>query len=401
MQLVEQHVIRKGDARYEAIDQAAFASKNLYNAANYEIRQVFIFQGLYLNYNTMHQLMKAHPAYKALPAKVSQQVLRTLDKNWQSFFRAEALWREHPEKFLGRPSLPKYKDKQQGRNLLIYTIQAISKPALRQGFIQLSGLSIRITTAHQNVDQVRIIPRHGFYVVEVVYEQEPVQAAVDPTLYAGIDIGVDNLATLTSNKKGFVPRIVNGRPVKSINQFYNKRKAELDEKLMKMDARRHHSHRRQRLTTKRTRRINHYLHTASRRIINLLVEEGIGTLVIGKNPNWKQEVEMGKRNNQQFVAIPHARFIEMLAYKAELLGIQVIITEESYTSKCSFLDNEPMKKQESYAGKRVKRGLFRASDGRLINADVNGSANIIRKVAPNAFADGVEAVVVRPVRLSA
>lgn len=401
MQLVEQHVIRKGDARYETIDQAAFASKNLYNAANYVIRQAFIFQGVYLNYNTMHQLMKAHPAYKALPAKVSQQVLRTLDKNWQSFFRAIAEYGEHPEKFLGRPCLPKYKDKQQGRNLLIYTIQAISKPALRHGFIQPSGLPIRIKTAHQNVDQVRIIPRRGFYVVEVVYEQEPIQADVDPTLYAGIDIGVDNLATLTSNKQGFVPRIVNGRPVKSINQFYNKRKAELDEKLMKMDARHRHSHRLLRLTTTRTRRINHYLHTASRRIINLLVDEGIGTLVIGKNVNWKQEVEMGKRNNQQFVAIPHARFIEMLAYKAELVGIRVIITEESYTSKCSFLDNEPLKKQETYAGKRVKRGLFRASDGRLINADVNGSGNIIRKVAPNAFADGVEAVVVRPLRLRA
>lgn len=401
MQLVEQHVLRKSDARYEAIDQAAFASKNLYNAANYEIRQAFIFQGVYLHYHQMHQLMKAHPAYKALPAKVSQQVLRTLEKNWQSFFRAIAEWREHAEKFLGRPCLPKYKDKQQGRNLLIYTIQALSKPALRQGYIQPSGLSIRIKTAHQNVDQVRIIPRHGFYVVEVVYEQTPSQANVDPTLYAGIDIGVDNLATLTSNKKGFVPRLVNGRPVKSINQFYNKRKAELDENLMKMDARRRHSHRLERLTTRRTRRINHYLHTASRRILNLLVEEGIGTLVIGKNDGWKQETNMGKRNNQQFVAIPHARFIEMLAYKAELVGIHVIITEESYTSKCSFLDNEPLNKQESYAGKRVHRGLFRASDGRLLNADVNGSANIIRKVAPNAFADGVEGVVVRPLRFCA
>lgn len=401
MQLVEQHVIRKDDARYEAIDQAAFASKNFYNAANYLIRQSFIFQGVYLNYNQMHQLLKAHPAYQVLPRKVSQQVLRTLDKNWQSFFQAIAEWREHPEKFLGRPCLPKYKDKQQGRNLLIYTIQAMSKPLLRQGFIQPSGLPIRIKTSHQNADQVRIIARHGFYVVEVVYEQEPIQADVDPTLYAGIDIGVDNLATLTSNKQGFVPRIVNGRPVKSINQFYNKRKAELDEKLMKMDARRRHSHRLERLTTTRTRRINHSLHTASRRIVNLLVEEGIGTLVIGKNANWKQEVEMGKRNNQQFVAIPHARFIEMLAYKAELVGIRVLITEESYTSKCSFLDNEPIRKHETYAGKRVKRGLFRASDGRLLNADVNGSANIIRKVAPNAFADGVEGVVVRPLRFCA
>ena len=123
-------------------------------------------------------------------------------------------------------------------------------------------------------------------------------------------------------------------------------------------------------------------------------------LVIGKNPNWKQEVEMGKRTKQQFVCIPHSRFIEMLAYKAELVGIQVLLTEESYTSKCSFLDSEPIKKQESYAGKRIKRGLFRAADGRLLNADVTGSANIIRKVAPNAFAEGVEGVVVRPLRLA-
>ncbi len=397
MQLVEQHVIRKGDARYEAIDQAAFASKNLYNAANYEIRQAFIKEGVYLNYHEMHRRMKSHDAYKALPAKVSQQVLRTLDKNWQSFFKAIAEWREHPEKFSGRPSLPRYKDKQTGRNLLVYTIQALSKPALRQGCIQPSGLPIRIETKHQHVDQVRIIPRYGFYVVEVVYSREPVQADVDPTLYAGIDIGVDNLATLTSNKKGFVPRLVNGRPVKSINQFYNKRKAELQSRLGHDGT----SNRIERLTNKRTRRINHYLHTVSRRIIDLLVQEGMGTLVIGKNPEWKQEVEMGKRNNQQFVCITHARFIEMLTYKAELVGIRVIITEESYTSKCSFLDHELIGKHETYAGKRVKRGLFRASDGRFINADVNGSANIIRKVAPNAFADGVEAVVVRPVRLRA
>lgn len=167
----------------------------------------------------MHQLMKAHPAYQALPRKVSQQVLRTLDKNWQSFFRAIAAWRDHAEKFLGRPKLPGYKDKSQGRNLLIYTIQAMSKPALRQGSIQPTGLPIRAATNHQDVDQVRIIPRHGFYVVEVIYKQEPVQADVDSTLYAGIDIGADNPATLTSNKQGFVPRIVNGRPVKSINRF--------------------------------------------------------------------------------------------------------------------------------------------------------------------------------------
>lgn len=397
MQLVEQHVIGKSDPRYTGIDAAAFASKNLYNAANYEVRQAFIFQGVYLNYHEMHRRMKSHEAYKALPAKVAQQVLRTLDKNWQSFFKAIAAWREAPSKFLGRPKLPKYKDKHHGRNLLVYTIQALSQPALRHGCIVPSMLPISIETKHQHVDQVRIIPRHSFYVVEVVYEQEPVQADVDPTLYAGIDIGINNLATLTSNKKGFMPRLVNGRPVKSVNQFYNKRKAELQSQLGHDGT----SNRIERLTNKRTRRINHYLHTASRRIINLLVQEGIGTLVIGKNPNWKQEANMGKRNNQQFVCIPHARFIDMLTYKAELVGIAVLITEESYTSKCSFLDKEPIKKQETYAGKRVKRGLFKASNGRSINADVNGSYNIIRKVAPDAFVQGSRGWVVHPLPLVA
>jgi putative transposase len=300
--------------------------------------------------------------------------------------------------------MPKYKDKQKGRNILIYTIQAISKPALREGRIVPSGLPIEVQTRHTTVDQVRIVPRHGFYVVEVIYEQAEIQAPVDPTLYAGIDIGLDNLATLTSNKVGFVPRIVNGRPLKSINQYYNKRRADLQSQLKDNKGTSNCMHR---LTNKRTRRIDHYLHTASRRIIELLISEGIGTLVIGKNPLWKQEVEMGKRNNQQFVCIPHARFIDMLTYKAKLVGIHVIVTEESYTSKASFLDCDPipvygnLEGEPAFSGKRVSRGLYKAGSGRKFHADVNGSYNIIRKVAPDAFGKGVEdVVVVHPMRLA-
>lgn len=400
MQLVEQHVIKQTDARYQAIDQAAFASKNLYNAANYVIRQSFIHEGVYLCYEEMHACMKSHETYKALPRKVSQQVLRLLHKNWVSFFKAITAWKEDPSQFLGHPSLPKYKDKQHGRNILVYTIQAMSKPALARGMIVPSGLPITIETRCTSVDQVRIVPKSGYYVVEVIYEQAETQADVDPALYAGIDIGIDNVATLTSNKVGFVPRIVNGRPLKSINQYYNKRRADLQSKLAKVDEKRHTSHRMERLTTKRTRRIDHYLHTTSRRIIDLLVSEGIGTLVIGKNPNWKQEVNIGKRNNQNFVSIPHACFIDMLTYKAKLVGIGVIITEESYTSKCSFLDNEPIGKHEAYCGKRVKRGLFQASTGQHINADVNGSYNIVRKVVPDAFGQRDRGCVVHPTRLA-
>jgi putative transposase len=200
--------------------------------------------------------------------------------------------------------------------------------------------------------------------------------------------------------------------VKSINQFYNKRKAELQSQLRRKGT----TKRMERMTNKRNRRIDHYMHTASKRIIDLLVKEGIGMLVIGKNDGWKQEVNMGKRNNQNFVQVPHARFIAMLTYKAELVGIQVKIQEESYTSKASLLDLDPLPvhdpnnsdEKHKFSGKRIKRGLYRAKDGRKINADINGSGNIIRKVAPDAFSEveGVEdgkavlaSLVVHPVRL--
>jgi putative transposase len=308
MQLVEQHIIHKGDSRYEVIDQAAFASKNLYNLANYHMRQSFIHTGKYMEYAQVYHLVKQTDAYKSLPRKVSNDVLRLLGKNWKAYRKALAAWSEDPSQFLGRPCLPKYKDKQKGRNILIYDIQALSKTALRKGVIAPSQLGVTIPTKQQNVKQVRIVPRHGHYVVEIVYDRVEQPAQVSPSLVAGIDIGLNNLATLTSNQPGFTPLLVNGRPLKSLNQYYNKRRADLQSKLGTTGT----TNRMERLTNKRTRKINHYLHTQSHRLIEHLVENGIGTLVIGKNANWKQEVNMGKRNNQQFVQIPHARFIDMV-----------------------------------------------------------------------------------------
>ncbi len=331
MQLVEKHMISKTDARFALIDRATFASKNLYNAALYEIRQHFIFCGKYLSYNQMDKRMQKHEAYRSLPRKVSQQVLKLLDKNWQSYFAAIKAYEEDPSKFLGHPKLPGYKDKKEGRNVLVYTIQAISQPALRLGIIKPSQLGIEIRTRHRNVDQVRIVPKKSeCYVVEVVYTQVEEQKEVNPSLAAAIDIGVNNLVALTSNKRGFIPRLVNGRPIKSVNQYYNKHVSKLQKN---MSSNHHTSRRIECIAAKRTRRIDHYMHTVSRRIIDLLVSEGIGTLVIGKNPNWKQESNMSKRNNQHFVQLPHARFIDMLTYKAKLVGITVLVQEESYTSK--------------------------------------------------------------------
>jgi IS605 OrfB family transposase len=390
MQLVEKHMISTSDPRYAAIDKAAFASKNLYNAALYEIRQHFIFAGKYLNYKQMDKIMQTHETYRMLPSKGSQQVLKLLDKNWTSFFEALRAYEEDPSKFLGRPKIPGYKDKKGGRNILVYTIQAISSKFLKHGIIKPSRLGIEIRTKHKNVDQVRMVPKKsGCYVVEVVYTQKEESQHLNHSLVAAVDIGVNNLVALTSNKGGFIPRLVNGRPIKSVNQCYNKQVKKLQKKL---SSHHHTSRELERGASKRTRRIDHYMHTTSRRMIDLLVQENIGTLVIGKNPCWKQEAAMRKKDNQHFVQISHARFIDMLTYKARLVGLKVILQEESYTSKASFLDLDPMlvfgeeaDVKPVFSGRRVKRGIYQSKSGITLNADVNGSYNIMRKALPNVF----------------
>jgi putative transposase len=406
MQLAEQHVIERNDPRFALIDEAAFQSKNLYNAALYMVRQAFILEGRYLNYHKMDRLMQKHEAYQALPRKVSQWVLKGLHHNWLSFFESLKAYRQDPSKFTGRPQLPRYKHKTKGRNLLVYTIQAISKPELEQGIIKPSQLSISVKTKQQCIKQARIVPKNGFYVVEVVYEREPIRAQVDPALCVGIDLGITNLAAIASNRVGFSPRLVNGRPLKACNQWYNKRIKELRKLLPKEDRERVTRHM-ELITNKRNRQIDHYLHTASRRIIDFLVEEGVGTVVIGLNPLWKQEVKLGTRTNQNFVSIPHSRFIDMLTYKAALVGVQVEVREESYTSKASFLDLDPIpdykpdEEEHLFSGKRFGRRnrLYRSKNGKVISADVNGAYNILRKSRPDAFAEGIVGYVVHPIRL--
>jgi putative transposase len=418
MQVTEQHVIDRSDPRFAIVDAVAFKSKNLYNAALYEMRQAFIFQGKRLFYKQMDKLMQQHEAYRALPAKVSQQVLKQLDTAWESYFKACEVYREDPSKFTGHPKLPKYKHKTEGRNLLVYTMQAISggqtggKKTLQRGIIQPSQLPIGIQTKQDSstIDQVRIVPRNGHYVVEVIYSKGPVQARIDPSFCVAIDLGVTNLAAITSNRESFSPRLVNGRPLKAWNQWYNKRMKELKLCLPKEDRERV-TKQMERITNTRNRQVNHYLHAASKAIIDFLVKEGVGTIIVGKNPLWKQEAGMGRRNNQNFVSIPHARFIDMLTYKAALVGIQVEIWEESYTSKASFLDLDPIPTYKpgnetvyTFSGKRIgrRKRLYRTKDGHIICADINGSYNILRKRRPDAFSEakGVAGYVVRPLRLA-
>jgi putative transposase len=396
VQLVEQHRIDRHDPRFAAIDAAAFASKNLYNAALYLTRQAFIHQSRVISYEDLARDMKTAEAYRALPAKVAQWVVRQVTLAWKSYFAACAAWEADPSRFLGHPKLPKYLDKQ-GRNLLTYTEQAISRAPRNRGYVVPSGLAIRVETRQAAIDQVRLVPHASHYTVEVIYERLVIPADVDPARTVGIDIGLNNLAAVTSNQPGVMPFLVQGRPVKAINHWYNKRRAQLQAKL---PAGVNASRQLDILTDKRQRQITSFLHVASRRIVQWLVGQCIGTLVIGKNDGWKQAIGLGKRINQNFVFVPHARFVQMLEYKAALVGIRVIVTEESYTSKCSFLDLEPIGKHEVYAGKRVKRGLFRANTGRCLNADINAAFNIMRNVVPNAFGNGIGGVVVHPVRIA-
>jgi IS605 OrfB family transposase len=399
MKLVQRHLIKSSNKDYKKIDKLAFLSKNLYNCAVYINRQAFFNHQPFLTMTDLHHQLKTSVDYQALPAKVSQLILKQVEKTFKSYCQAISQYKKNPDKFTGCPKLPRYKHKEKGRNLVIYNYQAISKKALKNGLIQPSGTNLKFKTELKEVAEVRIIPQIGAYCLEIVYEHPEIEKKKGNRC-AFVDLGLNNLAAITSNNPEFQPTLVCGRALKSCNQKYHKTLARLKSEL---PAHQKTSKRIQGLTLKRNCKVDYYLHTASRYIINLLEIHQINLLVIGQNQGWKQNINIGDKNNQSFVNIPHAKFIEQLTYKANLVGIEVITTDESYTSKCSFLDLEPIQKQESYLGKRVKRGLFRSSTGYLYGADINGSLNIGRKVVGEvAFSENpIERFVVNPVRVKA
>lgn len=416
MQLTERHIINNSHSLYKECDELCFKSKNLYNYALYLIKQEINKtieekeNGLrenihYLNYYDINKIMiqTQQPDYVALPRKVSNQTLMALDRNWKSFFKSIRDYKKNSSKYYNAPKPPKYLHKICGRFLTTYEKGAISKTYLKNNIISLSGTNIKLKTKQTNINQVRIVPLLDQYVIEVIYTKEDVIKLSDNQKYLSIDLGINNLATITTNIKKIKPLIINGKPLKSINQYYNKHNSELKSILEKRNKKKQ-SKQLNKLTIKRNNKINDYLHKASRHIVSLAKEKEINTIIIGKNENWKQNSNIGKNNNQNFVNIPHSRFISMIRYKSEKEGINIILQEESYTSKASFfnLDEIPTYKKSledkySFSGYRVKRGLYKLKDDkRTINADVNGSYNILRKAIPNAFADGIEGFAVIP-----
>lgn len=380
MKLVERHIIKKSHKYYNELDHICFLSKNLYNSTLYTVRQYYFKNHKYLNYYEVNKQFTQDKQidYCALPRKVSKLVQQLVDKNFKSFFSLLKLTKT--KKYNKPIHIPKYLDKVKGRQITTYTHQAISFK--HKGYIRLSGTDVEIKSDKQNIKFVRIVPKNGYIVVEVGYELEPLSLISDNNRYASIDLGINNLATITSNVHN--PIIINGKPLKSINQYYNKQIAYY-KSILQIINNQFTSNKLKSLGRIRNNKINDYFHKASHYIVNHLVSNNINTLIIGYNERWKQDTNIGKVNNQKFVQIPFLKFVQMLEYKCKLVGINVIRQEESYTSKCSFINRDYIPTYSvndnlfNPSGKRVHRGLYKNNNGIYINADVNGSYNILRK----------------------
>lgn len=407
MQQIEKHMIKKGHPYYNMFCMYTHLAKNLYNHANYLVRKEFIESGKWLRYQDLDKLLKEDlefQDYRNMPgAQCAQQILRLLDANWNSFFKTIKDWSKNKDKYSGKPKLPKYKPKN-GKFVLIVTNQQVKqKDGLLHFPKSFCGFTVkpRCVTLNnfEKINQIRIVPTNQSFCLEVVYSiSVDNELCSDNGRYMSIDLGLDNLATVVTNA-GLNPIIINGKGLKSNNQYYNKKKAHYQSVSKRMNNQ-HYTNRLYRLTQKRNLKIEDYLHKASRYIVDFARNNQISVIVIGNNTNWKQFCSLGKRTNQAFVSIPHQKLIDKICYKAKLCGIQVILTEESYTSGTSFLDNELPEKAYYNKKRRVKRGLFVSNNGIKINADVNAAFQIMKKVFPNVFADGIEGVVLHPVRVS-
>jgi len=392
-------------AQYEHLRGLCQVSKNLYNQALYAVRQEFRNTGKYLSYGETDRLMKQTANlegginYRMLKAGVSQQILRRLDKNYRSFF---SLLKTCPDM---NPRPPKY-IRTDFYNL-IYDSQRFQ---VRDGLVILDKtVSVRIPSriAGKKIVQVEIIHKFRQFNACFVYEDDTVYGRIEPNgRVAGIDLGLNNLAAVATS--GGDAMLINGRPVKSINQFYNKKLAGIKSELKKRNGR-EWSEKAQKLTEKRNNKIADYQHKASRKIVNFCLEREISAVAVGDVSKSVNGISLGKRTNQNFVNVALGQFANKLGYKLEAHGIKVVKADESYTSKASFADNDPLPekyepdKEHHFSGKRIKRGLYRTAEGLSVNADLNGAFNIIRKAVPEfdfqKLKDGIEGLFIPHCRL--
>lgn len=373
------------------------ASKNLYNQSLYEIKKSLKDENKFLFYSDLEKMMKSKQNlegdinYRLVgKAQVAQQCIKTLDKSLKRYFKANSEYKKNPSKFLGKPKLPNYckEDVKQ----LIFTNQACS---IKQGkifFNKATFIKIPQYDKYKNLilnfNQIRVNPKYNGEILEceIIYTVENNFEELDYDRYSSIDLGVDNLVTLVNDYSN--PIIYSGKQVKSINQYFNK-EISIIKGEVKKSQNKNTSKKLVALNDKRNKQINDIFHKVSRHIVNQLIKNKVGNLVVGYNKEWKDSINLGHKTNQTFVQIPYLKLINYLKYKCEKVGIKFQTNEESYTSKCDSLSLEKIGKHEDYLGKRIKRGLFQSSTCKLINADVNGSLNIMRKVVDDSYVNKI------------
>ena len=392
MRLVERHIVR--DNRFEDICQK---SGLLYNYVLYQVRQD-VFSGDYLKeYDLSTKLGRENQFdFRNLPTHVSQQVVKQVFQNITSWVRSKKDYENNPSKYKSKPKLPGYK-RGKKQNMLVFTTFACR---IKDGYIHFVKNivePIKTNIGNNKLCQVRIVPQATCYVVEVIYEKKEIDLQLDKSNILSIDLGLNNFCSCISNVE-IVPFIINGKIIKSFNQWFNKIRA----KLMGFVGDKGTSSRLKWLNNYRNFWIEDKIHKISRYIVNFCKENNIGSIVIGLNKGWKQGINLGKKTNQKFVEIPFSKLIDKITYKGKLIGINVQTTEESYTSKIDHLAFETLKKQEVYLGKRKKRGLFQSSVGKLLNADINGAIGIGRKVFGDSYVNEIidSGLAFNPVRVN-
>ena len=392
---MKQHIRKLSNGQFDLLRAMCYHSNSLYNCGLYTIKEYYNQTTKYLGYNELYKIMKDNIHYKAIPAKMAQQTLRLVDKDYRSFFAL--LKRKNSGQYGSNVSEPKFKKPRSLFNLILPNDQI----NVRNGMMKITkDIKIPFSFVIQGkIKQAVIKPKMNgkYFEINIAYdENEPeTQIKTQKDHILSIDLGLNNLATCYSNVGRDV--IVNGKPLKAYNQFYNKRKSKMKSEV-KIKNGKHYNQKLRKLDINRSNFVKNFIDQSVNLIKKEVIDQKIYKVIIGYNETWKTGINIGKKNNQNFTAIPHFSLKEKLKNKLEEIGVEVIFHEESYTSKCSALDKEYIKKHEKYLGRRVKRGLFESSKGDVINADINGAINIMRKVIPDVicFTKGIERCIVHP-----
>ena len=387
MNLTEKEVIYPTDERFDLIKELCHLSKNLYNASLYDVRQYYFETKSYRTWQSQKPIFTKtkNPDYYALQSNVAGEVLMQVGRQFVSFFN---------NKSNKKKRIPKYKDKN-GYNVVAFPKITISKQIEFDNDKEIytytlcrRSYNIKIQSTKSNIKMVKFVYDEVNNLIKCfkIYEVEQPKLKKDNSRYLSIDPGLNNIVSIYNNI-GIRPLLYNGRPIKSINQYYNKTTAKLRSEL---PANVKSSKRLKQLSFKRNNKIDYEMHKISTHIINEAVKNNISKIFIGNNIDWKKEINMGRRNNQNFVNIPYTKLFQQLSYKGLLNGIEVIFTEESYTSKASFFDKDELpvygeSDNHKFSGRRIKRGLYKDNKGNIWNADLNGGGNIMRKISDKAY----------------